>query len=171
MDQDETPERQLNIHFTPEEMAGHYANFANVSHSDYEFTMRARRRGYRLASDPAVRLWSDQSTSGDRDTGADSLRDFLGRCFSPRFVSNPLYWSSFILLACPVRWILPAQAGGMLGAPVGGLIRIDYMLVVHPSVKVNTVQELLTLVRAEPGKITFASSGAGTSSAQYWPRL
>jgi hypothetical protein len=38
MDQNEQPERQLNIHFTPEEMAGHYANFANVSHSDYEFT-------------------------------------------------------------------------------------------------------------------------------------
>src|SRR3954466_4070800 len=33
------PERHINIHFAPEIMAGVYANFANVSHSDYEFTL------------------------------------------------------------------------------------------------------------------------------------
>ena len=41
-DQDE-PERHINIHFSPEIMAGHYANFANVSHSDYEFTITFAR--------------------------------------------------------------------------------------------------------------------------------
>jgi len=38
-----TPERHINIHFSPEVMAGHYANFANVSHSDYEFTLTFAR--------------------------------------------------------------------------------------------------------------------------------
>jgi hypothetical protein len=37
------PERHINIHFTPEAMGGHYANFANVSHSDYEFTITFAR--------------------------------------------------------------------------------------------------------------------------------
>jgi hypothetical protein len=37
------PERHLNIHFTPEIMAGVYANFANVSHSPYEFTITFAR--------------------------------------------------------------------------------------------------------------------------------
>jgi hypothetical protein len=37
------PERHINIHFDPSEMAGHYANFANVSHSDYEFTVTFAR--------------------------------------------------------------------------------------------------------------------------------
>jgi len=32
-------ERRINIHATPEVMAGTYANFANVSHSDYEFSI------------------------------------------------------------------------------------------------------------------------------------
>lgn len=32
-------DRQINIHATPEMMAGVYANFANVSHSDYEFAI------------------------------------------------------------------------------------------------------------------------------------
>ena len=36
-------ERHLNIHFSPEIMAGVYANFANVSHSDYEFTVTFAR--------------------------------------------------------------------------------------------------------------------------------
>jgi len=37
------PERHINIHFAPEVMAGHYSNFANVSHSDYEFTVTFAR--------------------------------------------------------------------------------------------------------------------------------
>jgi hypothetical protein len=40
---DDSDERRLNIHYTPEVMAGHYANFANVSHSDYEFTLTFMR--------------------------------------------------------------------------------------------------------------------------------
>jgi hypothetical protein len=42
MDQN-PPERHINIHFAPDVMAGHYANFANVSHSDYEFTVTFAR--------------------------------------------------------------------------------------------------------------------------------
>src|SRR5260370_40937768 len=36
-------ERRINIHFSAEIMAGSYANFANVSHSDYEFTITFAR--------------------------------------------------------------------------------------------------------------------------------
>jgi len=36
-------ERHFNIHTDPETMAGVYANFANVSHSDYEFTLTFAR--------------------------------------------------------------------------------------------------------------------------------
>ena len=35
----EEQERRINLHATPEMMAGVYANFANVSHSDYEFSI------------------------------------------------------------------------------------------------------------------------------------
>ena len=40
---DEGAERHFNIHTSPEVMAGVYANFANVSHSDYEFTITFAR--------------------------------------------------------------------------------------------------------------------------------
>ena len=40
---DDGGERHINLHTTPETMAGAYANFANVSHSDYEFTITFAR--------------------------------------------------------------------------------------------------------------------------------
>src|SRR5918992_1461749 len=40
---EENTERHFNIHTDPDTMAGHYANFANVSHSDYEFTITFAR--------------------------------------------------------------------------------------------------------------------------------
>jgi Protein of unknown function (DUF3467) len=39
----EPSERHINLHTSPEVMAGIYANFANVSHSDYEFTITFAR--------------------------------------------------------------------------------------------------------------------------------
>ena len=42
-DQDSGAERHINIHLSPEIMGGVYANFANVSHSDYEFTVTFAR--------------------------------------------------------------------------------------------------------------------------------
>ena len=44
------PERHINIHFSPEDMGGKYANFANVSHSDYEFTITFARVDHEVES-------------------------------------------------------------------------------------------------------------------------
>ena len=41
--EDEGRDRQLNIHLDPENLAGVYANFANVSFSSYEFTLTFAR--------------------------------------------------------------------------------------------------------------------------------
>jgi hypothetical protein len=41
--EDEGSERQLNIHLDPDHLAGVYANFANISFSDYEFTITFAR--------------------------------------------------------------------------------------------------------------------------------
>jgi tripartite-type tricarboxylate transporter receptor subunit TctC len=47
-------------------------------------------------------------------------------------------------------------------APVTLLASTKNVLVVHPSVPAKTVNELIDLVRASPGKYSYAMSGAGT---------
>jgi uncharacterized protein DUF3467 len=47
---DEGPERQLNIHLDPEHLAGVYANFANITFSDYEFTLTFARIDHEVES-------------------------------------------------------------------------------------------------------------------------
>jgi hypothetical protein len=42
-DEQDSDERRLNIHIDPEHLPGVYANFANVSFSDYEFTLTFAR--------------------------------------------------------------------------------------------------------------------------------
>ena len=49
-DADQGPERHINIHFSPEIMGGTYANFANVSFSDYEFTITFARVDHEVAA-------------------------------------------------------------------------------------------------------------------------
>ncbi len=49
-DEDEG-ERHINIHFSPEIMAGVYANFANASFSDYEFTITFARVDHEIEAD------------------------------------------------------------------------------------------------------------------------
>jgi Protein of unknown function (DUF3467) len=42
-DEGESQERQLNIHVDPQYLGGVYSNFANISFSDYEFTITFAR--------------------------------------------------------------------------------------------------------------------------------
>ena len=48
-------------------------------------------------------------------------------------------------------------------APVAGLVRIPYVLEVHPGVPTRTVSEFIAYAKANPGKINMASAGVGTS--------
>jgi tripartite-type tricarboxylate transporter receptor subunit TctC len=48
-------------------------------------------------------------------------------------------------------------------APVSALVSLSNVLVVHPSVKANSVADVIALAKAEPGKMNYASSGNGTS--------
>jgi len=48
--------------------------------------------------------------------------------------------------------------------PIAVLTAIPNVLVVHPAVKANTLQELVQLARGAPGKLTYASGGVGSSN-------
>lgn len=48
-------------------------------------------------------------------------------------------------------------------APISEIANLPNVLVVHPSVQAESVEQLLALARRNPGKLTFASAGVGTS--------
>jgi tripartite-type tricarboxylate transporter receptor subunit TctC len=47
-------------------------------------------------------------------------------------------------------------------AAVGQLALLPFILVVHPSVPIKSVKDLIALARADPGKLAYASTGNGT---------
>lgn len=47
--------------------------------------------------------------------------------------------------------------------PVALFANVPNILVVHPSVAAKSVKELIALAQAQPGKLSYASSGSGTS--------
>ena len=47
--------------------------------------------------------------------------------------------------------------------PVSALVSLNNVLVLHPSVKANSVSEVIALAKSQPGAINYASSGSGTS--------
>ncbi|HKP66111.1 MAG TPA: tripartite tricarboxylate transporter substrate-binding protein, partial [Casimicrobiaceae bacterium] len=48
-------------------------------------------------------------------------------------------------------------------APVTLVARTYLMLVMHPSVPVRTVKDVIALAKAKPGQLNFGSAGAGTT--------
>jgi tripartite-type tricarboxylate transporter receptor subunit TctC len=49
-------------------------------------------------------------------------------------------------------------------APVSGLVDFPFVMVVHPSVPAKTVAEFIAYAKANPGRISMASFGAGSTS-------
>jgi GT2 family glycosyltransferase len=73
--------------------------------SDYEFTIRAHRRGVKLSvADVAVYL--DEKTTGMYYFEGRTWKECLTWSFSVRNPENPVYFTSFLFLTCPWRWLL-----------------------------------------------------------------
>ena len=47
--------------------------------------------------------------------------------------------------------------------PVAPLVSLNNVLVLHPAVPANSVKEVIALAKSQPGKLSYASSGFGTS--------
>jgi GT2 family glycosyltransferase len=80
--------------------------------SDYEFTLRAARRGYRLTTDPSVRLVKNELATGIRARDLTSVGAYLRSVLTIKATKNPVYWTMFVLLASPRRYL------------VGNLVRV-----------------------------------------------
>ncbi|MDB5373395.1 MAG: transporter substrate-binding protein, partial [Belnapia sp.] len=74
-----------------------------------------------------------------------------------------------LLLCASAHAVLPALYPNLTWDPIADFTPIapvaatPYMLVVHPSLPVRSVAELVALAKAQPGKLNFASTGMGTA--------
>jgi len=87
----------------------------------------------------------------------------LGTAFvakSPADGYTFLFTSSHYAIVATLYKNLPYDAKKDL-APVSMVANIPVVLVANPAVAARTVQELITLAKAKPGSLNFASSGAG----------
>ena len=73
--------------------------------SDYEFTMRAHGKGFSLISSPEVFLRYNEQLTGIRSQEGLSFVQYLKTSLSIKSTNNPVYWSSFVVLACPLRYV------------------------------------------------------------------
>jgi GT2 family glycosyltransferase len=86
------------------EIGGFHPKLLPHYQSDYEFTMRARHKGFCLTSHSSVRVFYDEAQTGVDCLGSQPLLGRLRIAFSKRYKLNPIYLSIFVLLACPPRY-------------------------------------------------------------------
>lgn len=87
-------------------IGGFYTTLLPHYLSDYEFTIRAYRKGMKLVTVPEVRLYLNKETTGHHIIDTTSLGGVLYSLFSIKSANNLIFWSVFILMACPPRWIV-----------------------------------------------------------------
>lgn len=87
------------------EIGGFHPFFLPHYLSDYEYTMRAHRKGFALISSPDVWLYSDLALTGTRHVDNLSLPTMLELMRTPKWTGNPIYWTIFILMICERRYV------------------------------------------------------------------
>jgi hypothetical protein len=66
--------------------------------------MRAHRRGFLLITDPSLRLWLREDTTWNVEIGSEPFFTFVRNLFSKKSAYNPLVWTMFIGMTCPMKW-------------------------------------------------------------------
>lgn len=101
------PTRGLFIRFGDVKMVGDFHPRILPHYlSDYEYTIRAFSKGMKYESTPNVCLCPNLETTGYYEFNNLPLLKYLRRYFSVKSMDNPIYWSSFVVLTVPKRWIL-----------------------------------------------------------------
>ena len=87
---DDGGERHINLHTTPETMAGTYANFANVSFSDYEFTITFARVDHEVEDEeiPGVVVSRINLSHRFARELSDALQDALSKWTTREGIKN-----------------------------------------------------------------------------------
>jgi tripartite-type tricarboxylate transporter receptor subunit TctC len=135
-----------------------------------------------------VRIVVAAGAGGGDDFTARVIANKLGEVLGQQFIvenrpgAGGLIGQSFVAKAAPDGYTLLLGGGSMAGARyVNASVNYDvlrdfshislvetspFVLVVHPSVPARNLKDYIALARAHPGKLTFATIGAG--QIPYW---
>jgi tripartite-type tricarboxylate transporter receptor subunit TctC len=72
-----------------------------------------------------------------------------------------LYVGGTALVVTPLMGKVPYAARDF--APISRMAQVPFILVVHPTMPVKSLRDLIVLARAKPGAINYASTGNGTT--------
>lgn len=73
--------------------------------SDYEYTVRAYKKGFHLTTTPSFHLGIDRDETGVRALPDRGVLECISNVFSKRYVQNPVYRSTSIMLISPKKRI------------------------------------------------------------------
>jgi tripartite-type tricarboxylate transporter receptor subunit TctC len=138
------------------------------------FATTALGQGY---PDKPIRIIVPYPPGGGTDTLTRLVGKYLGESLKQPVVienrpgGNAQIGMDVVTKAPADGYTLMAIAAGPLNddnlklfAPIALFAAPPYLMVVHPSVKANTVRELIALAKAQPGKLAYGSTGGGAAS-------
>jgi tripartite-type tricarboxylate transporter receptor subunit TctC len=119
------------------------------------------------STDPVARLIGQKLTEAwgqpvivDNRPGANTIIGTDAMAKSPADGHTLLYTASTHVINSLLVPNLPYDSVADF-QPVATIVRSDFVLVVHPSVPANNLQEFIALAKAKPGAINYATSGNG----------
>src|ERR1700722_4444484 len=127
------------------------------------------------------------AAGGGNDILARLLTQHMGRALGQQFVienrpgAGGTLGARAVAKAAPDGYTLMVGHSGVFGvapalyadpgyapqrdfSPIGLIASYQQVLVVHPSVPVHSIADLIALARKDPGKITYATAGVGSGS-------
>ena len=116
----------------------------------------------RLVSQKLSELWGHQVVIDQRPGAGGIVAGDLVSKATPDGYTWLMSTGSFYVLDA----LYPKLSYNMVRdfAPVTLMATIPFIAVVHPSVPVKSLAELVQLAKAQPGKLNFASAGTGTTT-------
>lgn len=84
-------------------VGGFYPRLLPHYFSDYEFTIRAYKKGFNLMASPELKLYWNRETTGFHNIEEDNFMDFSRKFFSKKSPTNPFYWTMFAFMMSPLR--------------------------------------------------------------------
>jgi tripartite-type tricarboxylate transporter receptor subunit TctC len=122
-------------------------------------------------TDILTRVMADQYTAALKQTFTVVNKPGAGANIGAGFVANSDPDGYTLLMAPPATHAINAYLYNTLPfdmeksfTPITMVAQFPNVLVVHPSLGVKSIEELIAKAKAEPGKIDYATSGVGSTS-------